>query len=213
MQNATLCIESTERFEVVDGRSAAHEFHKIVSSRLPSLYRSAYRLLGNTADAEDAVQDALLAAHKNLGQFKGRSQMATWVTAIVHNSARMHLRRRLRHIHVSLEEPIGDTFDLSLTDRLADAGPTPEAECCDSELNNYLRRLTARLSPILLRAFQLRDIDGLSTREAAQILGIPNGTVKVRLARARKRLKELLPQTLRPEFRNLTGMHKRVLAA
>lgn len=213
MQNANAYIQSTERFEVVDGWSAAHEFHKIVSSRLSALHRSAYRLLGNTADAEDAVQDALLAAHKNLGQFKGRSRMSTWVTAIVNNSARMHLRRRLRHIHVSLDEPIGETSDLSLAGRLADDGPTPETECGESELNNYLRHLTARLSPILLRAFQLRDIDGLSTRETAKVLGITNGTVKVRLARARKRLKELMPQALSPKFRNLTGAYNRDLAA
>jgi RNA polymerase sigma-70 factor (ECF subfamily) len=63
--------------------------------------------LGNVADAEDAVQDALLAAYTHLDQFKGQSKMSTWLSAIVHNSARMQLRGRLRHAHIPLDEPIG----------------------------------------------------------------------------------------------------------
>ena len=59
----------------------------------PSFYRSAFRYLGNAADAEDAVQDALLSAHKHLGQFRGQARISTWLTAIVINSARMQLRK------------------------------------------------------------------------------------------------------------------------
>lgn len=80
------------------GQGRSQELLTIVSSRLPSLYRSAYRLLGNAADAEDAVQDALLAAYRHLDQFEGRSKMSTWLNAIVRNSVRMRLRTRLRQI-------------------------------------------------------------------------------------------------------------------
>src|ERR1700747_497224 len=75
---------------------------------LPSLYRGAYRLLGNKADAEDALQDAVLAASKHLNQFRGDAQLSTWLTAIVINCARMQLRRRPRHKHRSLASGIGD---------------------------------------------------------------------------------------------------------
>ena len=68
------------------------EVLSVVSHCLPSLYRYAYRLLGNTTDAEDAVQDALLAAYKHLNQFRGDAQLSTWLTTIVINCARMHLR-------------------------------------------------------------------------------------------------------------------------
>ena len=75
----------------------------VLSHRLPYLYRYAYRLLGNKADAEDAVQDALLAAFKHLNQFRGKAHLSTWLTAIVINCARMQLRKRSRYIHISLE--------------------------------------------------------------------------------------------------------------
>src|SRR5271165_4531696 len=78
------------------------------SRYLPLLHRSAYRLLGNAADAEDAVQDALLSACKHLDQFRGESQISTWLTTIVFNSARMRLRQRPRQVHVSLDEQIGE---------------------------------------------------------------------------------------------------------
>jgi RNA polymerase sigma-70 factor, ECF subfamily len=185
----------------VESNSAGQELRNALSTSLPSFYWSAYRLLGNSADAEDAVQDAMLAACKHLGQFKGQSRMSTWLTAIVNNSARMQLRTRLRHIHVSLDEPIGDDADQSLLDRLADRAPSPEEKCGDSELNCYLSDWTTELSPTLLRAFQLRHIEGLSIRETARILGVPSGTVKARLARARKKLKLLVERTLTPRSR------------
>src|ERR1700756_1187939 len=84
------------------GRIRALE--KILSSGLPPLHRRAYRLLGNRADAEDAVQDALLAAYTHLDQFKGQSQLRTWLTSIVLNCARLQLRRRQRQINVPLDE-------------------------------------------------------------------------------------------------------------
>src|ERR1700751_3727152 len=84
------------------------EMEDVLSRYLPRFYKSAYRQLGNVADAEDAVQDALLSAYKHLDQFKGEAKMSTWLTAIFTNCARMQLRRRLRQPHVSLNEPCGE---------------------------------------------------------------------------------------------------------
>lgn len=203
MQDANAYIQNSACLEALNGMGAAQELRNILSNRLPSLHRSAYRLLGNIADAEDAVQDALLAAYKHLDQFKGQSQMSTWLTAIVHNAARMRLRTRLRHVHVSLDEPIGKDPERSISDRLAAAGPSPEEELRNSELNSYLKHFATQLSPTLRKTFQLRDIEGMSTRETARILGIPHGTVKAQLARARKKLQERMQRALTPRSRKL----------
>jgi len=177
-----------------DLQAVTTKFEDTICLRLPVFYRSAYRLLGNAADAEDAVQDALLSAHRHLNQFRGEPQLSTWLTSIVVNCARMKLRREPRHIHLSLNERIGEEQEYSLSEVLADPKPNPEVDCRNSELNERLREFTARLSPKLRRAFQLRDLDGLTTIEAARTLGVPVGTLKARLARARGKLREFMRQ-------------------
>lgn len=178
-------------------------FGQMLSRELPMLYRRAYQLLGNKADAEDALQDALLAAYTHLGQFKGESRMSTWMTTIVHNSARMLLRKRRHHLQVPLEDQTEG--EQPLCERVADHRPSPEHECSESELSTHLRRAHRQLSPRLRRAFQLRDIDGLSIQEAGHILGVPVGTVKAQSARARKKILELLRRRLRRTVPNRRG--------
>ena len=88
----------------------AQELDSVVSRYLPMFYRRAFRLLGNMADAEDAVQDALLSAYKHLGQFRGQAQLSTWLTTIVTNAALMKLRRRDGYL--SLDEEQGERWSL-----------------------------------------------------------------------------------------------------
>jgi RNA polymerase sigma factor (sigma-70 family) len=156
-----------------------------------SFYRSAFRHLGNAADAEDAVQDALLSAYKHLSQFKGRARISTWLSAIVINSARMQLRRRSRQPQVPLDEQSPEYESQTLCDRLPDRGPTPEEACRRAELGEHVLRMMRQLSPALRRAFQLRELDGLTIRETANVLGVAEGTVKAQLARARTKLRLL----------------------
>ena len=196
MQEAGAYIGSEARLNVSNGASAAQEMDKVLSRCRPSFFISAYRFLGDAADAEDAVQDALLSAYKHLDQFRGQAKMSTWLTAIVSNSARMLLRRRPRKIHVSLDEPIGEDQAYSMSEQLADRGPSPEDECRNSELHARLRQLVTQLSPPLRKTFQLRDLDGLTTSEAAHILGVADGTVKAQLARARAKLRRLMRRAL-----------------
>src|SRR5277367_4765026 len=188
---------------VADDQSAARELQKVLCLRLPSFYRCALRLLGNKADAEDAVQEALLAAYKHLHQFRGQSQMSTWLTTIVCNCARMQLRKRPRQIHTPLDEQIGEDERYFISKRLADRRPSPEDECRNSELAAHLRKCTALLSPTLRRTFQLRVVDGLSIFETAQVLGLPHGTVKAQLARARRKLARYMQRALEPRSRTL----------
>jgi RNA polymerase sigma-70 factor, ECF subfamily len=167
---------------------AVLEMKDVLSLRLPSFYRCALRLLGNSADAEDAVQEALLAAYRHIDKFRGESQMATWLTTIVRNSALMQLRKRSRQIHLSLDEQTGGEEKYFLWERLADTRPSPEEECRSVEFLARLQECVVRLSPVLRRTFQLRVLMGFSIFETARILGLPNGTVKAQLARARAKI-------------------------
>jgi len=184
--------------DVADDHNAVRELQRVLSLGSPSFYRRALRLLGNRADAEDAVQEALLAAHKHLHRFRGQSQMSTWLTTIVSNCARMQLRRRPRQIHMPLDGQIGEDERHFISEKLADTRPTPEDECRKSELAAHLRKCVALLSPILRRTFQLRVADGLSIFETAQVLGVPQGTVKAQLSRARTNLARYMQRALEP---------------
>jgi RNA polymerase sigma-70 factor, ECF subfamily len=169
---------------------SARKLDDLVSRNLPIFYRRAFRYLGNVPDAEDAVQDALLSAYKHLGQFKGQAQISTWFTAIVNNAARMQLRRR-RGICLSLDQQLNED-GLALSELLPDSKPDPEEVCFASETHYRLLKVANQLSPTLRRTFQLRDIDGLTTRETACLLGVPVGTVKAQVARARGELVRIM---------------------
>src|SRR5258708_33022159 len=160
----------------------AQKLDYVVSRYLPMFYKRAFRFLGNATDAEDAVQDALLSAYKHLGQFRWQAQLSTWLTTIVTNAARMQLRRR-RGSYLSLDEEQGED-GLTFSDRLPDSRTSPEEGCLTAEARDRLVEGAKHLSPRLRKAFQLRDIDGLTTKEAALVLGVPQGTVKSQLARA-----------------------------
>jgi RNA polymerase sigma-70 factor (ECF subfamily) len=123
-----------------------------------------------------------------LNQFRGDAQLSTWLTTIVINCARMHLRKRSRYIHVSLDSRIGEDQEYPLSDTLVDHRPNPEDECHQAWANARLIESAARLSPTLRRAFHLRYVEHLSVCETARVLGIPIGTVKAQTARARARV-------------------------
>lgn len=177
----------------------------VLSDRSPSLYRRAYRVLRNKADAEDAVQDALLAALKHLNQFRGEAQLYTWLTAIVINCVRMQLRKRSRYTHVSLDSRIGEEQEYPLSDVLVDGRPNPEDECHWSSLNARLMKSAAKLSPTLRKTFHLRFVDDLSICETARVLGVPTGTVKAQTARARAKVMKSMRRSLHKGSRSREG--------
>ena len=148
----------------------AQELEGVVSRSLPMFYKRAFRFLGKMPDAEDAVQDALLSAYEHLGQFGGQAQLSTWLTTIVTNAALMKLRRR--DSYWSLDEEQGED-GLTFSERLPDSKPSPEGVGSVAEGRDQLVEVVRRLSPKLRRTLQLRDIDGLTTKEAALVWGIP----------------------------------------
>jgi len=179
-------IDTLQKTAVVARSARREELDEALARYLPRFYRYALRYLDNAADAEDAVQDALVSAYRHLAQFRQEAQISTWLVAIVLNSAKMQLRRRLRVNLVSLEYRCGDEEKLALSECLPDFHPNPEDQYRAAEMKELLNHTLPRLSPPLLRTFQLRHIDGLSIRETAKTLKVPEGTVKARLARARR---------------------------
>ncbi len=192
MQPAQTAMEGNPGTDVAPGKPAASQMLHVLTHGLASLYRCAYRLLGNKADAEDAVQDALLAAYKHLSEFRADAKMSTWLHAIVANCARMQLRKRSRTKHLSLDSRIGEDQEYSVAETLVDHRASPEDECRCSRLNARLMKCAERLSPTLRRTFHLRFVQNLSIDETARVLGIPSGSVKAHTARARAKLKKSL---------------------
>ena len=173
------------------------EFEDVLSRNLPGFHRVAMRWLRNPEDAEDAVQDAMLSSFKHIARFKGQAQMSTWVMAIVINAARMKLRRRARHKLLSLDEPTNDG-QYAISDLVADQRPTPEKALEECELRRLVIHLIDSLPPSQKKAMQLRlRDDGLSLKEAAEVLGVPVGTLKAQCARGRV--------TLTRRLRNAVG--------
>ena len=208
MPEAPVNAATDQCLEVVDHQSEARKLQDVVSLRSPTFYRCAFQVLRNAADAEDAVQEALLAAYNHIKQFRGQSQISTWLTTIVRNCALMQLRKRPRQIHFSLDEQFGEEQPRFVWERLADERPSPEDEFRKSELRARLRKYTALLSPTLRRTFQLRVMDGLSIVEIARILGLPQGTVKVQLARARAKIARYMRPVRVRRSRTPQGLHK-----
>ena len=114
---------------------------KLFGRQAGTLYQSALRLLGNHEDAEDALQEGMLSAYRNLPRFEGRSQFSTWLTRIVINAALMRLRSRRSRPAISMDEPLGET-EMTLAEQLADPAPGPEELL--ARIRSVLRRSPAR---------------------------------------------------------------------
>jgi RNA polymerase sigma-70 factor (ECF subfamily) len=185
-------IGDKQQYAAYTRQQGLKELENAVSQYMPSLYRRAYRYVGDPQDAEDPVQDALLSACKHLDQFEGKAKMTTWLTSIVTNCALGQLRKRPRQPHVSLDERLDEDQDYCALDRLADAKPDPENECIWSELHGRLLRHVTELSPSMRKAIQLRGLEGMTTRGAANNLGLSNATVKSQVSRARTKLRRLM---------------------
>jgi RNA polymerase sigma-70 factor (ECF subfamily) len=151
------------------------------------LYRTAHRILRNQADAEDAIQQVYLHSFRHLDQFEGRSAVVTWLTKIAVNEAFTCVRRRVPW--ESLDAPGPAEGDRSLLGLLASRGRDPEQQAIGHEMENHISAAVAALPEEHCAVFRLREIEGLSTGEAAARLGITTSCVKTRLFRARRLLR------------------------
>jgi len=155
------------------------------------IFRLAMNITQNREDAEDVLQEAFLKAYQHLDQFQGNSKFYTWVVRIAVNQALMKLRKRKSDRAVSLDEQI-DTGEDTVVREIAAWDPDPEERYSRDELRTILNGAIDELSPIYRTVFTLRDVDGLSTEETAEVLDLSVPAVKSRLLRARLQLRDRL---------------------
>jgi len=161
------------------------ELDRLFSSCMPRLRRTARKMLRNAEDCEDALQDALLLAFRNLKQFQGRSQFTTWLHTIVRNSARTQVRKSKCRPQCSWDE--FSEGGESITERLTvDPGPGPYENCVRRERSLILLQAMRDLPSKYHSIIRLCEVDGLDSKDAAQRLGITTSAVKTNLFRARR---------------------------
>jgi RNA polymerase sigma-70 factor (ECF subfamily) len=167
------------------------EFARLVDTYSALIYRLGLKLMNNPQDAEDVLQETFIKAYRHLEGFDGRSSLSTWLYRIATNEALMLLRRKHPEM-VSVEEPQGEQAEDLEPLQIVDWCCVPEIELMSAESRAMLDRAIETLPAGLRLVFLLRDIEGLSTREAAEVLDLSETAVKTRLSRARLRLREAL---------------------
>ncbi len=155
------------------------------------VYRLALRMVGSPEEAEDIVQETFLNAFRTIDRFEGRSRLATWLYRIAYNTALMRLRKQ-QPLYVSIDSSSADDEEQITPVQLFDWCCLPEDDFQSSEARNELEQAIAALPETLRAVFVLRELEGLSTEETAQVLNVSASNVKVRLHRARLWLRERL---------------------
>ena len=164
----------------------ANAFESLVTENQTRAYHLAWRLLGNEADAADAVQDAFVKAYTSLKDFRGDSRFSVWLYRLVNNVCIDMLRKRRRTDAVSLQTTDDDGEEIELS--LPDPGASPQALLERAEDAAAVRRAMDSLPEDCRQILTLRELAGLSYDEIARALRLEPGTVKSRLNRARKKL-------------------------
>ncbi len=188
-------------------------FTEMVSPYVPTLLQRARRVTGNVADAEDVRQETLLKAWSRLDQFSGNCEESTddfraWLARIAGNTSIDTLRQRRDGRHLSLEEPRGNSEE-SFATLLATQTADPEEQCARREMGRMLADAILQLPADLRQACLLRDVMHYSTQEVADRLSISVVAVRLRLFRARRRLREKMEQSLQPRIRSAQAAARR----
>ncbi len=166
-------------------------FEQLVNRYDRRLLRISQHITHNREDSQDAVQEAFLKAYQHLAEFREDSQFSTWLIRITVNQSLMKVRKQRAVREVSLDEDFqadGDILPMEVTDW----APNPEQLYWASELRNILIKTLNELRPILRTVFVLRDIEGLSIDQTAEVLNLSHAAVKARLWRVRLQLRERL---------------------
>jgi RNA polymerase sigma-70 factor (ECF subfamily) len=164
----------------------------VITANNQRLFRAAWSILKNRWDAEEVVQAGYLKAFDRIGDFAGRSALSTWLTRIVINEALGRLRSAKRR-HAQLEAEGVSVLETYREAMMRGSEPvSPDAAVAREQLRQLLERAVAALPDSFRTVFVLRDVEGLSVEDTADVLGIPSATVKTRLHRARQRLQQAL---------------------
>jgi RNA polymerase sigma-70 factor (ECF subfamily) len=158
------------------------------------VYKPAMRILNDADEAEEVLQRTFIKACEKFGSFEERSGLGTWLYRIATNEALM-IQRRRQDINMSFDQTEGIQFD-DMPHSLGNWSGDPASAALSAELRTTLETSLLELPESLRLVFVLRDMGGLSTEETAETLGLGESAVKVRLHRARKRMRELLASYL-----------------
>jgi RNA polymerase sigma-70 factor (ECF subfamily) len=167
-------------------------FYSLVRPCERAVYTTAVSILNNPEDAEEVAQEAVLKALAHLAGFRGEAKFSTWLIQITINEARLKLRKDRRHLYESVDEQRTSEDDEYFPKDFADWREIPSEALQRKEVREALKRAIACLPLKYREVFVLRDVQQLRIEEAAQILGITQGSVKTRLLRARLRLRDAL---------------------
>lgn len=169
----------------------ADAFASLVTGHFKTLYRLARRITRNHEDAEDAVQDAVLKAHAHLSTFQGRAQFSTWISRIAINEALMK-RRKYRNWNVVAWEDLTPAEESEVCSWIVDLRQDPEALYARREVREMMLEAARDMPPMYQAVFFLSRVRGCTNQETADHLDVSVATVKARLHRACKRLREKL---------------------
>ncbi len=176
-------------------------FTLLVNRYERKIFRLAKHITQNVEDAEDVLQDTFLKAYEHLDGFQEQSKLYTWLVRIAVNESLMKLRKRRTGKLLSLDEDI-DTGEEKVAREIAVWDDNPEQRYSHEEMQAILRQAIDGLAPIFRTVFVLRDVDELSTEEAAEALGISVPAVKSRLLRARLQLRDKLTKFFKRKVEN-----------
>jgi RNA polymerase sigma-70 factor (ECF subfamily) len=177
------------------------------------VYNLVRRLMDDPADAADVVQEVFLKVFRNVGSFRRESSLKTWIYRIAVNEARNHRRWLGRHSRkeVGLDAERDDSYGVA--DHLTDPGRSPFEVALDHETQALLEAALGDVKPNFRAALVLREIEGMSYEEIAQILDLSLGTVKSRILRGREALKECLTARIQPAVAAPRGWRTREMIA
>jgi len=164
-------------------------FARLVEEYSPQIYGQALRMMQDPAEAEEILQETFLQVVRHIDDFRGQSQLGTWLYRIATNQALMRLRRK-RPASLSLEDAGQNERETLLPS--ADWSKRPEAELLDREAREEMERAITELPDSLRVVFLMRDVQGMSTAETAEALDLSISAVKSRLLRARLKLRNEL---------------------
>ena len=192
-----LADRKNREFELIDRiLGGQHEsFYELISPYERRVFMTAYDILQVEADAEEVAQEAFLKAFRGLRRFRREALFSTWLLRITVNEARMRLRKR-REISLDSLSPNHEETDYTPI-LLADWREIPGEALLREETRRLLRESIAALPENYREIITLRDVNGVSTAESAEILGLSQGNAKVRLLRARVMLRDLFVERLR----------------
>lgn len=167
------------------------ELARFVEMYSPRVYRLGMRILNNEQDAEDVLQETFIKAIRALPTFEGRSSLATWLYRIATNEALMLLRKHSGDL-VSIDAPSQEEEEEQEALQIVDWSNQPETELSVKEIRQQINQAVSRLPLGQREVFALREVEGLSVKETAEILNVSESVVKTRLLRARMHLRHIL---------------------